>query len=50
MKQLFDEDTDRKEALLDSKAMVDAMNDLGIRIKGTSISKTVSILGQTLSK
>ena len=33
MKQLFDEDSDRKEALLDSKSMIDAMADLGIRIK-----------------
>ena len=33
MKQLFDEDTDRKEALLDSKAMIDALDDLVIRIK-----------------
>ena len=33
MKQLFDEDTDRKEALLDSKTMIDALDDLVIRIK-----------------
>ena len=33
MKHLFDEDTDRKEALLDSKAMIEAMNELGVRIK-----------------
>ena len=33
MKQLFDEELDRKEALLDSKSMIEALDDLVIRIK-----------------
>ena len=41
MKHLFDEDTDRKEALLDSKAMIEAMNELGVRIKVSKVKKII---------
>ena len=33
MKQLFDEENERKEALLDPKAMTEALNELGVRMK-----------------